>query len=59
MIRDTLTPIDDVRASAEYRKRVAANLFKRFWLEYGAREDAVQVGDVAALASSELRGDSV
>lgn len=26
-------PIDDVRASAEYRNQIAANLFQRFWLE--------------------------
>jgi len=30
---DAFTPIDDVRATAEYRKKVLANLWHRFWLE--------------------------
>ncbi|WP_394220730.1 xanthine dehydrogenase small subunit [Alteromonas gracilis] len=30
---DAFTPIDDVRASAAYRKTVLANLWHRFWLE--------------------------
>ena len=30
---DAFTPIDDVRATAEYRKTVLANLWHRFWLE--------------------------
>jgi xanthine dehydrogenase small subunit len=30
---DAFTPIDDVRASAQYRKTVLANLWHRFWLE--------------------------
>jgi xanthine dehydrogenase small subunit len=32
------TPIDDLRASAAYRRRAAANLLRRFWLE--TRRDA-------------------
>lgn len=32
------TPIDDLRASAGYRQRAAANLLRRFWLE--TRRDA-------------------
>jgi len=27
------SPIDDVRASAQYRKQVASNLLKRYWIE--------------------------
>ena len=27
-------PLSDWRASAEYRSTVAANLFRRFWLEH-------------------------
>jgi xanthine dehydrogenase small subunit len=27
------SPIDDLRASADYRRRAAANLLRRFWLE--------------------------
>lgn len=30
---DAFAPIDDVRATAEYRKTVLANLWHRFWLE--------------------------
>jgi len=30
---DAFSPIDDVRATAEYRKTVLANLWHRFWLE--------------------------
>jgi CO/xanthine dehydrogenase FAD-binding subunit len=28
-----ITPIDDVRSTAEYRKKVAANLLGRFWAD--------------------------
>jgi xanthine dehydrogenase small subunit len=30
-----IQPIDDVRSSAEYRKRVAGNLLRQWWLETG------------------------
>jgi xanthine dehydrogenase small subunit len=30
-LTDEITPIDDVRSTAEYRRRVAANLLARFW----------------------------
>ena len=30
-----IAPIDDVRSTAEYRRRVAANLVRRFWAETG------------------------
>ena len=32
-VRDDFTPLSDWRASADYRQAVAANLFRRFWLE--------------------------
>ncbi|PHQ71939.1 MAG: hypothetical protein COB97_00815 [Paracoccus sp.] len=32
-VADDFTPLSDWRASAEYRSAVAANLFRRFWLE--------------------------
>src|SRR5512143_2484278 len=28
-----ITPIDDIRSTADYRRRVAANLLRRFWAE--------------------------
>ncbi len=33
LLSDAFSPIDDVRASAQYRKTVLANLWHRFWLE--------------------------
>ena len=30
-----ITPIDDIRSSADYRRQVAANLLRRFWLDTG------------------------
>ncbi len=33
---NAFTPIDDVRASAQYRNQVVANLWHRFWLETNA-----------------------
>ena len=34
------TPIDDMRASAAYRRRALGNLLRRLWLETGAGTDA-------------------
>ncbi|MFI5213338.1 MAG: FAD binding domain-containing protein [Gemmatimonadales bacterium] len=31
MLESEIAPIDDVRSSAEYRRRVAVNLLRRFW----------------------------
>jgi xanthine dehydrogenase FAD-binding subunit len=28
---EEISPIDDIRSTAEYRRRVAANLLARFW----------------------------
>ncbi|HEU0012867.1 MAG TPA: xanthine dehydrogenase family protein subunit M [Longimicrobium sp.] len=33
VLRDEITPIDDVRSTAEYRLRVAANLLRQWWDE--------------------------
>jgi CO/xanthine dehydrogenase FAD-binding subunit len=33
ILQQEITPIDDVRSTAEYRMRVAVNLLKRFWSE--------------------------
>ena len=42
-------PIDDMRASAGYRRTVLGNLLRRFWHETGATHGApVRVADVAA-----------
>ena len=32
-VGDDFQPLTDMRASADYRRTVAANLFRRFWLE--------------------------
>ena len=45
-LREDFTPMTDLRASADYRQRAAANLIRRFWLE--TRADA----PVAAAAAS-------
>jgi xanthine dehydrogenase small subunit len=36
ILLDEIAPIDDVRSTAEYRRRVAANLLARFWGEHGS-----------------------
>ena len=33
-VRDDFTPLTDFRATADYRQAVAANFFRRFWLEH-------------------------
>ena len=33
VLLDEIHPIDDIRSTAEYRRRVAANLLRRFWLD--------------------------
>jgi len=40
-LREDFTPLDDWRASADYRMRVSGNLLRRFWLE--ACDDAASV----------------
>lgn len=35
ILTDEIAPIDDVRSTADYRRRVAANLLRRFWAETG------------------------
>ncbi len=37
VLLDEIVPIDDVRSTAEYRRRVAANLLASFWNERGRR----------------------
>jgi xanthine dehydrogenase small subunit len=34
ILLEEIAPIDDVRSTAEYRRRVAANLLARFWNEH-------------------------
>lgn len=36
VLRDEITPIDDVRSTADYRRQVAGNLLRRFWLDTAA-----------------------
>jgi xanthine dehydrogenase iron-sulfur cluster and FAD-binding subunit A len=33
VLTDEIAPIDDARSTAEYRRRVAANLLRRFWAD--------------------------
>jgi xanthine dehydrogenase small subunit len=48
VLAEEFTPIDDMRASAGYRRTVLGNLLRRFWHETGATHGApVRVGDVA------------
>jgi len=35
VLREEIRPIDDVRSTAEYRKRVAANLLGQWWTSGG------------------------
>jgi len=37
VLLDEIAPIDDVRSTAEYRRRVAANLLASFWSGHGRR----------------------
>ena len=37
VLLDEISPIDDIRSTAEYRRRVAANLLADFWLERSHR----------------------
>ena len=36
LLMQEITPIDDVRSTAEYRRTVAANLLRRFWQDTGS-----------------------
>jgi xanthine dehydrogenase small subunit len=35
LLQGEISPIDDIRSTAEYRRRVAANLLRQFWIEAG------------------------
>lgn len=35
LLQDEIAPIDDIRSSAKYRRRVAANLLAQFWVQTG------------------------
>jgi xanthine dehydrogenase small subunit len=49
VLAQEFTPIDDMRASAAYRRTVLGNLLRRFWHETGASHGApVRVADVKA-----------
>ena len=37
VLADEIRPIDDVRSTAAYRRRVATNLLAQFWSETGRR----------------------
>jgi xanthine dehydrogenase small subunit len=40
MLRSAFTPLDDLRGSADYRKRLVANLFEKFFVEFSSLEVA-------------------
>jgi xanthine dehydrogenase small subunit len=41
ILSSAFSPIDDVRASAEYRIKMLENLWHRFWLETNAQDNAI------------------
>lgn len=41
ILSGAFTPLDDVRASAEYRSSILANLWHRFWLETSAQQQQI------------------
>ena len=41
ILNDAFSPIDDVRASANYRKLMLQNLWHRFWLETNNSQNAI------------------
>jgi xanthine dehydrogenase small subunit len=41
ILTSAFTPIDDVRASGEYRKQVLENLWHRFWLETNSHSNSI------------------
>lgn len=41
ILKDAFTPIDDVRASASYRRLMLQNLWHRFWLETNAHSQSI------------------
>jgi xanthine dehydrogenase small subunit len=51
-LANEFTPIDDMRASAAYRRRALGNLMRRLWLETGERSIApTRVEDVGRRAT--------
>ncbi|WP_416307972.1 xanthine dehydrogenase small subunit [Neptunicella sp. SCSIO 80796] len=42
ILAEAFQPIDDVRASADYRNKVLANLWQRFWLETNQQDLTIQ-----------------
>ena len=57
VLLQAFNPIDDVRASAHYRKQMLANLWHRFWLETSAQDNPIAVRVISSEQISEY-GDS-
>lgn len=47
MLRETFTPLTDVRGSAEYRNLLVANLFEKFFVEMNGREEVFKRNGVS------------
>lgn len=45
-VREDFSPLTDFRASADYRHAVAANFFRRFWLEHSGQDVPVRLDRV-------------
>ena len=48
-VAEDFQPLSDWRASAEYRQAVAANLFRRFWLEQSEPDLPVRLNHAAGV----------
>jgi xanthine dehydrogenase small subunit len=50
-LQDTFSPIDDVRASKEYRLQMVVNLWRRYWLETNNPEIVTRVVNIPPITA--------